>query len=68
MGKLVAEGDAPRADGFSGHADPAFQQQFFDIAVAQREPVIEPDGVADHVEGEPIPWELLTAQHRITLR
>lgn len=67
LGEQVTEGDAPGADRFPGHADPTFQQQFFDIPVAQREPVIPPDGVADHVEGAPGATKLLTAQHRVTL-
>lgn len=67
LGEQVTEGDAPGADRFPGHADPTFQQQYFDIPVAQREPVIQPDGAADHVEGEPVATKLLTAQHRVTL-
>lgn len=67
LGKLITELDAPRADGFTSHAYTPFQQEFFNISVAQREPVIEPHGIADHSEGEPVAGKLLTAQHRVTL-
>ncbi|WP_425429947.1 hypothetical protein [Deinococcus hopiensis] len=67
LGEEMAEVDAPRADGFTRHADAPLQQKFFDIAGAQGKSVVEPYGVADDREGEPVAGELLTAQHRVTL-
>ncbi len=37
----------PAPDGLVGDRDPAFRQQIFDVAEAQREPNIEPDRVLD---------------------
>ena len=37
----------PAPDGLIGDHDPAFRQQIFDVAEAQREPNIEPDRVLD---------------------
>jgi hypothetical protein len=37
----------PAPDGLIGDHDPAFCQQIFDVAEAQREPNIEPDRVLD---------------------
>ena len=68
LGERVTEFDTPAADGLTGDANPSFQQQFFDVSVAQREAVVKPDGVADDGQGKPVAGELLTAQHRITLR
>ena len=67
MGEVVTEVDAPAADGLAADGNTPFQQQFFDVPIAECEAVIEPDGVANDHEGEPVPGELLTAQHRVTL-
>ena len=37
----------PAPDGIDRRPDPAFRQQIFDVAEAQREPEIEPDHVLD---------------------
>jgi hypothetical protein len=37
----------PAPNGLVGDHDPAFRQQIFDVAEAQREPEIEPDRVLD---------------------
>ncbi len=50
-----------------GDADASFLQEFFDVSVAEREAVIEPDGIADHSEGKPVARKLVTAQHGVTL-
>ncbi|BDP43787.1 hypothetical protein DAETH_37560 (plasmid) [Deinococcus aetherius] len=67
LGKEVAELDAPRQDRFTGDANSSFQQQFFDIPIAEREAVVQPHGIADHGERKTIAGELLTAGHRVTL-
>ena len=39
----------PSSDGFIGHGDPALSQEIFDVAKAQREADIQPDGLLnDH--------------------
>ena len=35
-----------------GDVDPACQQEFFHVAVTQREAIIEPDAMADDLAGE----------------
>jgi hypothetical protein len=67
LGEEVTELDAPSANGLTRHGDAPFQQEFFDIPIAQAEAVIEPDGIADDCEGEPVPRKLLTTQHHVTL-
>ena len=47
VGKVLAEFQTPRADRLVGDHDAARGQQFLDIAIAQGEAEIEPDGVAD---------------------
>jgi len=44
-----SELDAPEADRFSGYSDTPFGEQVFDIAMAEIEPVVEPDGITDDV-------------------
>ena len=41
----------PAPDGFVGDLDTAFGEQILDIAVAQREAEIQPDGVLDDLGG-----------------
>ena len=48
------EFDSPAAHGFVGNLDAAFGKEIFDIAEAQREPEIEPDGVLDDRNGETV--------------
>ena len=50
--KLLAERAAPFPDGFVRHDHPTDEQEFFHIAVAERETVVEPDGVADDLPRE----------------
>jgi transposase InsO family protein len=76
----LTEFDAPGANGFAeewrprerpfttmGDGDAPFQQQFFDIPIAQGEAVIQPDGVANDREREPVAREFLIAHHHVTL-
>lgn len=80
LGFKVVELDAPAADGLAeewrphgrpfttmGDGYASFQQQFFDIPIAEREPVVQPYGVADHGERKTVAGEFLPAQHRVTL-
>lgn len=60
----VTKVDAPVTDRLTGDSDAPFQQQFFDVPVAQGEAVRQPHGVADDRMGEPIAGKLLTAEHR----
>ena len=52
------------ADGFLGDVDPTFEQQFLDIAVAQRETVIEPDPMADDLAGKAVIFVALAVGRR----
>jgi hypothetical protein len=45
---------APVPDGFVRHRDAALGEEVFDVAEAEREPVVEPDGVADDRGWEPV--------------
>lgn len=45
---------APSADGLIGDSDPAFQQHFFNMAQAERKPVIEPDRTGDNLWRETV--------------
>jgi hypothetical protein len=49
---LRSELPTPLPDGFVGDDDPPLQQEFFDVAEAQTEPVIQPDGVTDDLRWE----------------
>ena len=51
IGEVLAEFQTPRADRLVGDHDAARGQQFLDIAIAQGEAEIEPDGVADDLSG-----------------
>jgi hypothetical protein len=59
---LEAEGFAPVPDGFVRDGDGALGEEVFDVAEAEGEPVVEPDGVADNGAREPsmpgTPWRL----------
>jgi hypothetical protein len=45
---------APPADCLIGYSDPSFEQHFFNMAQAQRKPIIEPDGAGDDLWREPV--------------
>jgi hypothetical protein len=52
IGIVLPKLPTPLTDGFMGHRDAALEQQFFHIAVAQGEAIIEPDSMADDLTGE----------------
>jgi hypothetical protein len=54
IGIGLAEFPTSLANCLIGDDDPAREQQFFDIAVAQAEPEIEPDRVADDLDWETV--------------
>jgi hypothetical protein len=54
LGVGCAELPTPEADGLVADLDPALGEQLLDITLAQVEPVVEPDGVADDLGGEPM--------------
>ena len=41
---------APGSNGFVGYGDATLREKIFDIAEAQREPMVQPNGMADHLE------------------
>jgi len=45
---------APLADGFVRYEDTTDEQEFFHVAVTEREAKIQPDGVADDLPREPM--------------
>ena len=50
------EGLAPVPDGLVRHCDGALGEDVFDVAEAEGEAVVEPDGVADNRWREPVAW------------
>ena len=54
IGVVLPKFQTPLADGFMGDVDTAFKEQLLDIAVAQREAVIEPDAMADDLAGKAV--------------
>lgn len=67
VGEQVAEFDAPAADGLTGDDDASFQQERFDVSIAQRETVVQPDGLPNDLKRESVAGKLLTVEHRVTL-
>jgi hypothetical protein len=51
LGVGLPELAAPLADALLGHRHPALGQELFDVAVAEGEAEVEPDGVADDLRG-----------------
>jgi hypothetical protein len=47
VGILLPKGSAPLTEGLIGQHDSALSQQLFDITIAERESIVEPDRVAD---------------------
>lgn len=41
-------------DGLMGHDDSSYSQKFFDLSVAQRESVVQPNGVAGDFRGKTV--------------
>src|SRR6202022_844805 len=54
----------PAPDGLIGDHDPAFRQQIFDVAEAQREPNIEPDRLLDDFGREAVAAVADLGHHR----
>src|SRR5262245_47200195 len=54
IGVVLPKLQTPLADGFMGDVDPAFEQQFLHIAIAQGEAVVEPDPMADDLAGKAV--------------
>ena len=48
--------ETPQPDRFIGCREAALGQEFFDIANAHTETVIQPDGVADDLGRKRYPW------------
>jgi hypothetical protein len=48
------EGHDPSPNRLVGHIDPTLGEQLLDIAVAEREPEIDPDRVLDNLSGKAI--------------
>jgi hypothetical protein len=44
----------PLTNGFIGHGDALFSEEFFDFTEAQTEPMVEPHGVTDNFRGKPV--------------
>jgi hypothetical protein len=44
----------PLANGFVGHGDSTFGEEFFDFTETEAEAVIQPHGVTDDLRGEPM--------------
>ena len=51
---LRSELPAPGPNGFVGHRDAALGEKVLSVAKAQREPMVQPDGVADHFGREAV--------------
>ena len=49
-----SEFDTPEADRLPADRDAALGEQIFDISVAEIEAIVEPDGIADDIGGEPV--------------
>jgi hypothetical protein len=54
IGVVLPKLPTPLADGFVGHGDAAFEQEFLHITVAQGEAIVEPDPVANDFSGKPV--------------
>src|ERR1700752_3937406 len=52
---LLPEPVAPGPDRLIGHVDTTFEHQLLHVAEAQREPVIQPDAMADDLGRKPEP-------------
>ena len=52
IGIVLSELAAPLTDGFVGHDDATFKQEFCHISVAETEARVSPDGMTDNLTGE----------------
>ncbi len=58
MGKFQAEFRRPFRDGLKRDGDAALSQQIFDVAKAQREPIIEPYRMRNDLSRKPVASEV----------
>ena len=49
-----SEFDTTKPDRFSADSDASLSKEIFDITVAEIEAIVEPDGIADDIGGEPV--------------
>ena len=56
VGVLLPEPVTPGPDRLVGDVDTAFDHQLLHVAEAEREPVLQPDAMADHLGREPQPF------------
>ena len=54
IGICLSELSAPFADGFIRHLNAPIEHHFLNVAVAQREGVVEPDAVANNLDGKSV--------------
>ena len=54
VGRVLAKFLAPLPDRFIGEDDPTLGHQFFDIAIAEGESILEPHSVTDNLGGEAV--------------
>src|SRR4029450_8875939 len=54
IGVILPKLPAPFADGFVGHGDTTFEQEFLHIAIAQGEAIVEPDAMTDNFTGKAV--------------
>src|SRR5215470_523138 len=54
IGVILPKLPAPLADGFVGHCDAAFEQEFLHVAIAQGEAIGEPDAMTDNFTGKAV--------------
>jgi len=54
VGEGLPELAAPSPDCLVAHGDATLRQQFLHVPVAQEEPIVQPDGMADELAGEPV--------------
>jgi hypothetical protein len=54
IGVVLPKRPTPLAHGFVRHSDTAFAQELFHVAVAQGEPIVEPDPMAENFAGKTV--------------
>src|SRR5215471_9220629 len=54
IGVILPKLPAPFADGFVGHGDTTFEQEFSHVAIAQGEAIVEPDAMTDNFPGKAV--------------
>jgi len=54
IGVILPKLPTPFADGFVGHGDTTFAQEFLHVAIAQGEAIVEPDAMTDNFTGKAV--------------